>query len=362
MNRQQVSSDVTRQFDWRRQCFRSEFLAASALFVFSVISIGCGERPAPVASAPNPKTKNGTDFVVNEKSPIDAAPKQRPADVTADGSDSEGGQAEPQVGELVPWTDERLAELLSGRIDGGIGGSFSSFAKQFLVMSRLQIGPGVGIMTASREVSQTELQPVFPEFYHPTLRELFETVALQSKSEWKYDPTGKFFNSNVPGAVADLALFEFAPAKREKPYEVTLADGWKSQDQGHWLMLIPPDFPVGLDIYEVGTYSTEEKDDEAKLYAKVRTEVALQWATRVAEDVTEEKLSPAKVGAYDALYFEAMIPSQLGKEIRWRQWVFMVGNRCFFVVSTILPDLEKNIYPDVEEMLTTFRMKQAADK
>ncbi|HLX62952.1 MAG TPA: hypothetical protein VKX17_16895, partial [Planctomycetota bacterium] len=64
------------------------------------------------------------------------------------------------------------------------------------------------------------------------------------------------------------------------------------------------------------------------------------------------------VGSFDALYFESMVPSQLKKEIRWRQWVFMDGERCYFIVSTIFPDNEAKIFPDVEKMLQSFKAKK----
>ena len=35
----------------------------------------------------------------------------------------------------------------------------------------------------------------------------------------------------------------------------------------------------------------------------------------------------------------------------------MVGNRSYFLVSTILPRLDDKIYPDVEKILASFREK-----
>jgi hypothetical protein len=123
-------------------------------------------------------------------------------------------------------------------------------------------------------------------------------------------------------------------------------------------MLIPPDFPVGLDIYDRGVYSADDQADESKLLEKVPVELALEWVSRIQEQASVEDIKPAKVGDYDALFFEADIPSQLGQQIHWRQWTFMVGNRCYFLVSTILPRLDDKIYPDVEKILATFREKK----
>jgi hypothetical protein len=347
------------------------------LAIVSLWSIGCG-APPPAAKEEQPTTPAP---VIAQAEPlattITAQPTEVPTEktVTALGqpaseqpekpAKTDDGKQEPpekNLAKLIPWTEERLTELLERRIDGGLGHTFRGFSNQFLVMCRIRMGTGVGLMTGSREVSQAELQPVFPDSYKPTLRELMNAIALQAKAEWKYDPTDKFFNSSVPGEVTDLAMFEFTPVKRDPPYEVTLAKGWTSEDKGHWVLLSPPDFPVGLDIYQVGTYSAAEDESEKELFEKVRTEVALQWANRVKENVAADQLKPAKVGEYEALYFEAMIPSQLDKDIRWRQWVFMAGNRCFFIVSTILPELDKKIFPDVEQTLKTFRLKEPAGK
>lgn len=345
---------------------RNRCCAALAPWCVLTILLGCQEAP-PVdkADAPTPSDTTIASEVPPKPSPAiarsppvvaESKEESAPAAQTKTPATLEAATTSPAGTKLVPWSEERLAELLAKRVDGGVGHNFRGFSNQFLVMCRIQIGSGVALTTNSREIALAELQPVFPESYRPTLRELFDTLALQTKSTWRYDPTDKHFQSDVPGAVTDLAIFEFTAAKHEHPYEVTLSEGWKAEDQGHWLMLIPPDFPVGLDIYQVGTYSADDKAEEAKLFEKVRTDVSLQWAERVAEGVTAEKLKPAKVGPYEALYFESMIPSQLGKDIRWRQWVFMAEDRCFFVVSTILPELDKKIFPDVEKTLETFRL------
>jgi hypothetical protein len=155
-----------------------------------------------------------------------------------------------------------------------------------------------------------------------------------------------------------LAIFEFKKANREKPYAVTCAKGWTSVDKGCWTKFAPPDFPVGMDIYEVGEYSCDDKEQEAKLFKQVPVSVSLQWAHRVKPGTSVKDLQLVKVGAYDALYFDSLIPSQMEKPIHWRQWVFMVERKCYFVVSTIFPEFEKQYLPEVEAMLKTFVAKK----
>jgi len=360
--------------------FRSWRRFALALVVASGIS-GCGQGASKQEVAQREIPKNDT---AKQASPTPDLPesqaaglKSQPASAVDESRDEDQAAAtetavtltnslpdrgkaaasEPVV--VEPLSQRQQERLLAGRLNGGMQFSFRQFANMFLVSSRLHFGVGIGLMTSSREIADTELQSPFPEFYEPTLREFLDAIALQTLSEWKYDPTNKHVKSDVKdrGPVKGLAIFEFREKPREKPFTVTLADGWQSEDKGHWLMLIPPSFPVGMDIYEMGTYSADDKADEEDLSKKVRAEVALEWAKRVHPDAEPDDMRPAKVGQYEALSFEALVPSQLGKDLRWRQWVFMAGDKCYFVVSTILPDLDDEIFPDVEKMLASFHVK-----
>jgi hypothetical protein len=38
--------------------------------------------------------------------------------------------------------------------------------------------------------------------------------------------------------------------------------------------------------------------------------------------------------------------------------VLMVDNRCYFIVSTIIPSLEDEIFPDVEQMIESFTVAE----
>ncbi len=261
---------------------------------------------------------------------------------------------------IAPLTAEQQERLLGARLTGEMQYSFRQFANMFIVLSQLDLGCCVGLMTSSQEIADTKLQSPFPRFYKPTLREFLDALALQTFSQWKYDPTSKYFRSidKQESPVNGLAIFEFTRTEREKPFEVTLATGWMAVDRGNWLMLVPPTFPLGADIHEMGTYSSDDKEAEKDLLRKVPTEIALEWAKRVHKDATREDLKPSNVGSYDALFFESMAPSKLEKDVRWRQWVFMVDRRCYFVVSTILPEYEDRIYQDVQKMLASFRVRQ----
>jgi hypothetical protein len=104
------------------------------------------------------------------------------------------------------------------------------------------------------------------------------------------------------------------------------------------------------------TYSADDETETAELLARVPREVALEWAQRVKPETTAQALQPARVGAFDALFFESSVPSRLGYDLHWRHWVFMHGNHCYFIVSTLPPDKESELLPDVQAMLASFRI------
>jgi hypothetical protein len=259
---------------------------------------------------------------------------------------------------IKPLTDEQQEKLLSERLDGGMGNSFRQFSNMFLAMSRINLPYGIGLMTSSQEISNAQLHTVFPESYKPTLRELLDVIALQTSSEWKYDPTSKYFKSEVEsGPVEGVAIFEFTKAKREQPFEVTLPEGWKAVDKGSWVMYVPPMFPLGMDIHQLGSYSSDDKSKEAELLKNVPRDVMVQWAKRARDVVDEKELRSTRVGAYDAVYFETMMPLRDGSSVRLRQWVFMVSNKCYLVISTIFPPYEERIFPGVQAMVASFKIR-----
>jgi len=261
---------------------------------------------------------------------------------------------------LVILNQKELDEVLQRRMQGGLSYDFKQFANMFFVSSRIGIGCSVALGTSEKEIADTELQPVFPDFYKPTMREILDSIALQTFSTWNYRKEDQFLSSakEEKEAQKEIIIIHFAKTERAKPYEVTLAKDWVSEDRGHWTACRPSTVPVGMDIYEYGTYSTKDKAKEPELWERVRKEVALEWAQRVKKGAKADELKPAKVGSFDALFFESMIDARTGGQVHWRHWVFMVGNKCYFIVSTIFPEDEKTLYPDVEAMLKTFQIKK----
>lgn len=265
--------------------------------------------------------------------------------------------AEPPVIKpaYVPPTQEEIDTLLKQRLSGELGHAFRGFANQFVVQSSLELGSTVGLVTADKSIAQKELIPVYPSSYKPTFRELLDLIALQTSSQWAFDPSGKHVE-NSTDTVSSMPIFVFTPIERKKTFQVDLAKEWTSKDMGPWVMYMPPPntFPVGMDIYECGKYSFNE--GEADGMKAIRDAVALQWANRVKEGTQLKEMKDVKVGEYGALHFQATIPDRAGGEIVWRQWIFTAHDTCYFIVSTLPENLADKVLPDVESMLLTFKV------
>ena len=274
----------------------------------------------------------------------------------------EKGQAVEKRAPLKVLTQPELAKLLSRRVQGGLGHTFAQFANMFMVSSHLGTGISVGLTTPDETVAKTELQDAFPHFYKPTLSELLEAIAMQTFSKWSYETKDQFVSATTDDAkpndsVVIISFNRFIPGKpRTKPFSVTPAKGWTHEDRGNWETYIPAIAPVGMDIYEMGQYSTKKRDGQAALMNRVRREMSLDWAHRVKPEAAEADLKPAKVGEFEALHFDAMVPANDGRKVHWRQWVITAGDRCYFIISTLFPDQEERLLPDVEEMLRTFAL------
>lgn len=257
-------------------------------------------------------------------------------------------------------SDEELQTLLNDRIKDHPSGTFAQFGNQFLVNSRIQLGKGVALATPSRKIALTRLQSPYPDNYEPRLRELLDFVALQAFAEWKYESTGKYIDrgDGATKPVRGLAVFEFKEEVREKPYQIEVAKGWTVRDRGNWVMYTPPDFHVGMDIYEAGVYSIDNKRDEKDFLEQIQIDVSLMWALRANANATVEDLKLGKVGRFDASSYDTMIRSKEGQKFRWRHWVFLDGAQCYFIVCTIPPHVEEELFPEIQRMLNSFEIKR----
>src|SRR5262249_6459577 len=156
---------------------------------------------------------------------------------------------------------EEQGKILHRRLNGTTGNdSFNQFANMFLVRSNMDLDFGIALCTANPAIAKKKFVPCFPNSYRPTVKEFLDQVALQVSGTWSYDSSGKFLDdrTSAPTDSHELVFYEFKPVNRKKPYHIELSSGWTSSDKGSWTMFSPPNFPVGLDIYEAGTYSADD--------------------------------------------------------------------------------------------------------
>lgn len=133
----------------------------------------------------------------------------------------------------------------------------------------------VAIHTESDRVNKTNLTSPFPDFYKPAWFEIFETVARQTKSSWKYDPRRDYW------VFGELPL--------PLPYQIQMLSGWKVHGEGLYVGYKPKSAPVGMDVYMMGRYSADDKKDEPKLFARVREALALRFAAGFKSNYREGK-------------------------------------------------------------------------
>jgi hypothetical protein len=268
------------------------------------------------------------------------------------GPAKEAGQEEgpkkkrPDI-EREALTPAQQAAFLARRTGGQmLMGTFSG------VTSYHYAAHDVCLHTDTEDVALRRLNQVFPKFYRPTWRELFDEIAQQTGTRWRYDPKRDYW--------------VFDPPQRPLPYRIDLAEGWKAENRGSYLFTKPPGAPIGMDVYILGTYSFEEKDPEKRRAARnrVRYDLAHRFARSFKKDVTESDMTRVEVGGAEALHFKANPPRR--PNACWRQWAFLAGGRGYVIVSIIEKENTERLLPDVQAMVKSFRLKktdkQAAKK
>lgn len=222
---------------------KSTFASTLTIALFASLVSADQTPEAPGSSKPTqPAARKSTDRSEAQGQPAAGRKTEKKLDSVRKRSDVNEGPASAlqpenlQVQKLAVLSEDELNQLLGKRINGAMGMTFGQFGNLYLVKSRLEIGVGIGLMTDDRQIVRSELQSPFPETYHPTLREFLDAIALQTFSEWKYDPTDKHFQSDfeINEPVEGLAIFEFAPAERNKPFTIKLAEDWKTAFTRMW--------------------------------------------------------------------------------------------------------------------------------
>lgn len=227
---------------------------------------------------------------------------------------------------------EEQKKFISRRLRSGvITGTFAAYG------SFLYATLDIAIHTDDKEIGDSELHSPFPDFYKPTIKELLDTIALQTKSSWSYNPKTGYWTFAKP-----------APAK---PFSITLADKWTGEDRGVYVSYKPSTYPVGMDIYYYGRYSSDDSSQQV-IWERVRNSWAIGFASRFKRAVTISEMQPVSIDGVDSLYFQTLTPRP---GVMWRQWALVKNGHAFVIVST-LPADNKDLLSDVESMVKSFHV------
>jgi hypothetical protein len=240
--------------------------------------------------------------------------------------------ASAQQPSLTPQTE---ATFLAQRIGDFEEGTFDSVRATLLAAHK------VAIRTSSDRIRQTAIEPTFPSFYVPTWKEVFAMIGWQTRSTWNYDrETGsRVFHDEAPPL----------------PYRIRLAEGWKAEHHPIEVVYRPPKLAaVGMDIYWLGSYSTDQPDGGA-MFQRVREDLAMHFVQGYVDGVRPAMMKLTNVGKTEALYFTTL--SERG--LVWRQWVMLAKGQALAIVSAIQPEHEKDLLPDVLSMVNSFEIAES---
>jgi hypothetical protein len=179
----------------------------------------------------------------------------------------------------------------------------------------------------------------YPDFYEPTWGEVFDHVARQMNCTWSWNPKNR--------------QFQFARAKPTPLFQLSLADGWQSEDRGLYVWHAPKGKQFGMDVYYFGHYTTPENEPDFE--RKVREHVAMQLIGNWPEPPKLDQMTEARVSGHDALALEVDTPRPGGV---WRQWSVMVNGQAFLIVSAMPRTSEAELVPAIEQMVASFKVAE----
>lgn len=229
-----------------------------------------------------------------------------------------------------------LDAFLKRRTSGQMFSSFDSYTSLLWAVHE------VGIWSQGTDAGTIQLQCPFPESYRPTWKELMDVLARQVDCSWHYD--------------TETGYWVFEKHRMDPPFSLRMAKGWTRRDEGQTVVLVPPTAPVGMDVYTMAHFSTEDPEKLPEVFANARKYVSRLFAQRLKSDVTEKDFSSEKACGEPALYFS--VPTPRDPNLKWRQWAFVKDGWCFIIVSVISEENELKLLPDVKAMIASIQIKE----
>jgi hypothetical protein len=248
-------------------------------------------------------------------------------------------------GTIVRVLDQRMtpAELrtfLAKRTSGQIVGLFHGYTSLLWALYN------VGVWSEGAVADSTPLENPFPENYSPTWKELMDVLARQVDCTWHYN--------------YDTGYWVFEKKRMKPPFTLKIAKGWNRRGEGNQVVFVPPVAPVGMDVYIMGHFSSDDPAKLQEVIATAREHVSKLFAQKLKPDVTEAEFTSEKVCGEAALHFS--VPTPRDPRLKWRQWAFVKNGWCFLIVSVISEENEPRLLPDVKAMISTFEVLEGSSR
>ncbi len=87
----------------------------------------------------------------------------------------------------------------------------------------MDLDTSIGLTCDSKDAEQYQLENAFPSTYRPTLRELLDAIAMQTKTHWGYNAKDQVAKSDKADEkeIAGIVNFVFEPAETSLGYGMT---------------------------------------------------------------------------------------------------------------------------------------------
>lgn len=189
----------------------------------------------------------------------------------------------------------------------------------------------------------------YPEFYTPTIREVLDIMAWQTRSYWKHIETKIVNDFILLGAHNDL------------PYIIDLKSNWRTKPVGFYSWHAPDIAGFGMDIYYLGHFTPPDEVEQDAFSKQVLEFASLSVLKMYNMMPNPSPLGDMKMVAFNdhhaekALYWE---PKEGLNGRAWRQWALFIDGHAFLIVNAAYPQNKGSVFKDVDEMLQTFRLNK----